>query len=69
MDKEFYLEVFNYKYNAWLPCEIIKKWDDKVIKIKCYVFKKRLVDGKEETFLDETFETSAFWKHIRNIIK
>ena len=33
MNKEFYLETYNYKYNAWLPCEIIEKLDDKIVKV------------------------------------
>ena len=64
----FYLEIYNYKYNAWLPCEIIEKFDYKVVKVKCYVFQKKLNEnGEEEKYLAQTFETGGFWKHIRTI--
>jgi len=68
MDKTFYLEVYNYKYNSWLPIEIIDKLDDKVVKVRCYVYGKKLDDnGNTVKFLQTTIDTCVFWKHIRPI--
>lgn len=67
-DKEFKFETYNYKYNAWLPCEILRKMDDNIVKIRCHVFKtKKKEDDTEEKTLVETFETCGFWKGIRSI--
>ena len=69
-EKEFHLETFNYKYNSWLPVEIIDKLDEKIIKIRCYVYKDMHdKDGVTWRELVTTFETCAFWKHIRTIKK
>ena len=66
MTKEFFLETYNYKYNAWLPCEIIEKLDDKIVKARCYVFNKGIAeDGTKTLMLEKTFDTCCFWPHIR----
>ena len=68
MNKEFYLETYNYKYNAWLPCEIIEKLDDKIVKVRCYLFQNRINEnGEKEKYLAGTFETGEFWHFIRTI--
>ena len=76
MDKEQHLEVFNYKYNAWLPCDIIAKLDNSIVKIRCYVYKDsrgnviskvKKDDNSEGMVLSETFETCGFWDSIRTL--
>ena len=69
MEKEFYLEVFNYKYNCYLPVEILDKLDDNIVKVKCYVYKNQVINGESVRVLGETFETCTSWKSIRAIKK
>ena len=60
-NKEFYLEGYNYKYNSWLPLEIIEKLDDKVVKVRYYVYKEMHdSDGTTWKQLVSTFETATF---------
>lgn len=70
MDKEFYLEAYNYKYNAWLPIEIIDKLDDKIVKVRYYVFKTLFQEnGTTVRQFVDMFETCTFWNTIRAIKK
>lgn len=55
----FRLKTFNYKYNRYLPCEIIAKLGDNVWKVREYVEKS---DGTYETI-----ETATFTKFIENL--
>ena len=57
-EQDFYLEVFNWKYNTYLPVNIIGKLSESIVKIECYVFDK-------EGNLKEKFETCCFWENIR----
>lgn len=68
MTDKFIFEVFNYKYNIYLPAEIIGKLDDKIVKVRCYVFKdEKNEDGTTTKVLKDTFETCCFWTYIREI--
>ena len=68
MEKTFYLQTYNYKYNAWLPVEIIGKYDDKVIKIRTYIFvTEKQPDGTYAKVFKGTLDTGAFWTHIQEI--
>lgn len=70
MDKTFYLEAYNYKYNSWLPIEIIDKLGDNVVKVRYYVFGNKVnEDGETVRYLQTTFETCTIWKNVRKIVK
>lgn len=68
MTENFIFETFNYKYNTFIPVEIIGKLDDKVVRVRCYVFKdEKQEDGTVKKVLKETFETCTFWCYVREI--
>ena len=52
--------VKNWKYGGFYPCEIIKKWDSKVIKVRQYIINPK--DGS----IIETIETGDFIPHLLN---
>jgi hypothetical protein len=51
-------KVFNYKYGKYLPCDIIRKLDNKIWKICAYVQEK---DGSIKII-----ETCTFVDFIKN---
>ena len=65
MDK--YLEAYNYKYNAWLPVDIIDKLSEDIVKVRYYLVKTIKNSKGELENVNETFETCTFWKNVRTI--
>lgn len=52
-------KTFNYKYNRYLPCELIYKLDNRIWKVREYLQKS---DGSIEII-----ETATFVEYIENL--
>ena len=52
-------KTFNYKYNKYLPCEILRKLDNRIWKVREY--------AKKDDGSIEIIETAAFVEHIENL--
>lgn len=57
--KEFRFKTFNYKYNRYLPCELVKKLSDAIWLIDEYIYKD------DDSY--EIIQTATFIKYIENI--